>query len=391
MSLYSQRGVSAQKEEVHAATKGLDQGLYPNAFCKIYPDYLCGDADWVNLMHADGAGTKSILAYLYWKETGDLSVWKGIAEDAIVMNLDDLLCVGIHDRLLFSSTIDRNKNLIPGEVLQTIIEGSQAFFDRMRSFGVHITYMGGETADVGDVVRTIAVNGTMTSRWPKKQLITNEKIQPGDLIVGLAGFGQAAYETEYNSGIASNGLTSARHDALHKTYAARYPESFDNSLQEEVVYIGPHQLTDEINDAGTMRSVGKLLLSPTRSFAPVMKEILTSHFDAIHGLIHCSGGGQTKCLKYVPENVRIIKDKLFEPPVIFNILQKASGADDREMFQVFNMGTRLEMYTDEKNADQLISVARQFGVEAQIIGRVEAADKKELTIRQSGKMDLLYS
>ena len=391
MSLYSQRGVSAQKEEVHAATKGLDQGLYPNAFCKIYPDYLCGDADWVNLMHADGAGTKSILAYLYWKETGDLSVWKGIAEDAIVMNLDDLLCVGIHDRLLFSSTIDRNKNLIPGEVLQAIIEGSQAFFDRMRSFGVHITYMGGETADVGDVVRTIAVNGTMTSRWPKKQLITNEKIQPGDLIVGLAGFGQAAYETGYNSGIASNGLTSARHDALHKTYAARYPESFDNALPEEVVYIGPHQLTDEINDEGTMRSVGKLLLSPTRSFAPVMKEILTSHFDAIHGLIHCSGGGQTKCLKYVPENVRIIKDKLFEPPVIFNILQKASGADDREMYQVFNMGTRLEMYTDEKNADQLISVARQFGVEAQIIGRVEAADKKELTIRQSGKMDLLYS
>lgn len=390
MSLYSQRGVSAQKEEVHAATKGLDQGLYPNAFCKIYPDYLCGDADWVNLMHADGAGTKSILAYLYWKETGDLSVWKGIAEDAIVMNLDDLLCVGIHDRLLFSSTIDRNKNLIPGEVLQTIIEGSQAFFDRMRSFGVHITYMGGETADVGDVVRTIAVNGTMTSRWPKKQLITNEKIQPGDLIVGLAGFGQAAYETEYNSGIASNGLTSARHDALHKTYAARYPESFDNSLQEEVVYIGPHQLTDEINDAGTMRSVGKLLLSPTRSFAPVMKEILTSHFDAIHGLIHCSGGGQTKCLKYVPENVRIIKDKLFEPPVIFNILQKASGADDREMYQVFNMGTRLEMYTDEKNADQLISVARQFGVDARIVGRVEAATKKELSIQLPGKAELLY-
>lgn len=390
MSLYSQRGVSAQKEEVHAATKGLDQGLYPNAFCKIYPDYLCGDADWVNLMHADGAGTKSILAYLYWKETGDLSVWKGIAEDAIVMNLDDLLCVGIHDRLLFSSTIDRNKNLIPGEVLQAIIEGSQAFFDRMRSFGVHITYMGGETADVGDVVRTIAVNGTMTSRWPKKQLITNEKIQPGDLIVGLAGFGQAAYETEYNSGIASNGLTSARHDALHKTYAARYPESFDNSLQEEVVYIGPHQLTDEINDAGTMRSVGKLLLSPTRSFAPVMKEILTSHFDAIHGLIHCSGGGQTKCLKYVPENVRIIKDKLFEPPVIFNILQKASGADDREMYQVFNMGTRLEMYTDEKNADQLISVARQFGVDARIVGRVEAATKKELSIQLPGKAELLY-
>ena len=390
MSLYSQRGVSAQKEEVHAATKSLDQGLFPNAFCKIYPDFLCGDADWVNLMHADGAGTKSILAYLYWKETGDISVWKGIAEDAIVMNLDDLLCVGIHDRLLFSSTIDRNKNLIPGEVLQTIIEGSQAFFERMQGFGVHITYMGGETADVGDVVRSIAVNGTMTSRWPKNKLVTNEKIRPGDVIVGLAGFGQAAYETSYNSGIASNGLTSARHDALHKTYAARYPESFDNALPEEVVYIGPHQLTDEINDAGTMRSVGKLLLSPTRTFAPVMKEILTSHFEAVHGLIHCSGGGQTKCLKYVPDQVRIIKDHLFEPPVIFNILQQASGADDREMYQVFNMGTRLEIYTDEKSAVQLISIAQQFGVDARIVGRVEAATKKELSIELPGKSALQY-
>jgi len=375
---------------VHAATKSLDQGLFPNAFCKIYPDFLCGDADWVNLMHADGAGTKSILAYLYWKETGDISVWKGIAEDAIVMNLDDLLCVGIHDRLLFSSTIDRNKNLIPGEVLQTIIEGSQAFFEKMRGFGVHITYMGGETADVGDVVRSIAVNGTMTSRWPKNKLVTNEKIRPGDVIVGLAGFGQAAYETSYNSGIASNGLTSARHDALHKTYAARYPESFDNALPEEVVYIGPHQLTDEINDAGTMRSVGKLLLSPTRTFAPVMKEILTSHFEAVHGLIHCSGGGQTKCLKYVPDQVRIIKDHLFEPPVIFNILQQASGADDREMYQVFNMGTRLEIYTDEKSAVQLISIAQQFGVDARIVGRVEAATKKELSIELPGKSALQY-
>jgi phosphoribosylformylglycinamidine cyclo-ligase len=341
-------------------------------------------------MHADGAGTKSILAYLYWKETGDISVWKGIAEDAIVMNLDDLLCVGIHDRLLFSSTIDRNKNLIPGEVLQTIIEGSQAFFEKMRGFGVHITYMGGETADVGDVVRSIAVNGTMTSRWPKNKLVTNEKIRPGDVIVGLAGFGQAAYETSYNSGIASNGLTSARHDALHKTYAARYPESFDNALPEEVVYIGPHQLTDEINDAGTMRSVGKLLLSPTRTFAPVMKEILTSHFEAVHGLIHCSGGGQTKCLKYVPDQVRIIKDHLFEPPVIFNILQQASGADDREMYQVFNMGTRLEIYTDEKSAVQLISIAQQFGVDARIVGRVEAATKKELSIELPGKSALQY-
>lgn len=381
MSLYNKRGVSAQKEEVHAATRNLDKGLYPKAFCKIYPDVLCGDENWVNLMHADGAGTKSILAYLYWKETGDLSVWKGIAEDAIVMNLDDLLCVGIHDRLIFSSTIDRNKQLIPAAVLQEIIEGSQSFFDRMRTMGVDITYMGGETADVGDVVRTIAVNGTMTSRWPKNKLITNEKISPGNVIVGLAGFGQAHYETEYNSGIASNGLTSARHDALHKTYAARYPESFDNALQEEVVYIGPHQLTDEVKDGETMRSIGKLLLSPTRTFAPVMKEILTSHFEAVNGLIHCSGGGQTKCLKYVPDQVRIIKDQLFQPPVIFSILQKASGADDREMYQVFNMGTRLEIYTNEKDADALMKVAKSYGVEARVIGRVEASVQKELVIK----------
>lgn len=390
MSLYSKRGVSAQKEEVHAATRHLDKGLYPKAFCKIYPDVLCGDDAWVNLMHADGAGTKSILAYLYWKETGDLNVWRGIAEDAIVMNLDDLLCVGIHDQLLFSSTIDRNKQLIPAEVLQAIIEGSQSFFERMREMGVHITYMGGETADVGDVVRTIAVNGTMTSRWPKSKLVTNEKIKAGNVIVGLAGFGQAVYENEYNSGIASNGLTSARHDALHKTYAARYPESFDNSLQEEVVYIGPHQLTDEINDGGTIRSIGKLLLSPTRTFAPVMKEILTHHLDAVHGLIHCSGGGQTKCLKYVPDDVRIIKDNLFETPIIFRLLQQASGADDREMYQVFNMGTRLEIYTDEQHADQLIAIARQFGVDARVIGRVEAAAQKELCIRNVNG-DLLFS
>lgn len=380
MSLYSKRGVSAQKEEVHAATKNLDKGLYPKAFCKIYPDVLCGDDAWVNVMHADGAGTKSILAYLYWKETGDLSVWKGIAQDAIVMNLDDLLCVGICDKLIFSSTIDRNKNVIPAEVLQVVIEGSQAFFDSMKEFGVNITYMGGETADVGDVVRTIAVNGTMTARWPKEKLITNEKIRPGDVIVGLAGFGQANYEQEYNSGIASNGLTSARHDALHKTYAARYPESFDNSLQEEVVYIGPHQVTDEVEDGGALRSVGKLLLSPTRTFAPVLKELLENHFDAIHGLIHCSGGGQTKCLKYVPENVRIIKDNLFDPPVIFQLIQNASKADDREMYQVFNMGTRLEIYTNEKDAEKIISVSKSYGVDARVIGRVEESTKKELFI-----------
>lgn len=381
MSLYSKRGVSAQKEEVHAATKNLDKGLYANAFCKIYPDVLCGDNDWVNLMHADGAGTKSILAYLYWKETGDVSVWKGIAQDAIVMNLDDLLCVGIYDQLLFSSTIDRNKNVIPAEVLEAVINGTQAFFDTMKGFGVNITFMGGETADVGDVVRSIAVNGTMAARWPKRKLITNEKIKAGDVIVGLAGFGKANYETEYNSGLASNGLTSARHDVLHKTYGARFPESYDTSLDESVVYIGPHRMTDEVKDGDTTYEVGKLLLSPTRTFAPVMKALLENHFEAIHGLIHCSGGGQTKCMKYIPENVRIIKDNLFTPPIIFNIIQAASKSDDREMYQVFNMGTRLEIYTNEKDAEAIISVSKSFGVDAQVIGRVEASEKKELIIK----------
>ncbi|MBL7746355.1 MAG: phosphoribosylformylglycinamidine cyclo-ligase [Chitinophagaceae bacterium] len=381
MSLYSKRGVSAQKEEVHAATKNLDKGLYANAFCKIYPDVLCGDADWVNVMHADGAGTKSILAYLYWKETGDASVWKGIAQDAIVMNLDDLLCVGIYDNLLFSSTIDRNKNVIPAEVLEAVINGTQDFFNTMKEFGVHIHFMGGETADVGDVVRTIAVNGTMTARWPKEKLVTNEKIQAGDVIVGLAGFGQANYETAYNSGLASNGLTSARHDVLHKTYGARFPESYDTSLDESVVYIGPHRLTDNVTDGNLSTTIGQLLLSPTRTFAPVMKPLLEDHFEAIHGLIHCSGGGQTKCLKYVPENVRIVKDNLFEPPVIFKLIQEASQSDDREMYQVFNMGTRLEIYTTEGDAAKIIGVSKSFGVGAQVIGRVEASDKKELVIK----------
>lgn len=389
MSLYSKRGVSAQKEEVHAATKHLNQGLYPKAFCKIYADVLCGDDQWVNVMHADGAGTKSILAYLYWKETGDTSVWKGIAQDAIVMNLDDLLCVGIYDNLLFSSTIDRNKNLIPAEVLEAVINGTQEFFDAMKGFGVNITFMGGETADVGDVVRTMAVNGTMTARWPKAKLITNEKIKAGNVIVGLAGFGRANYETAYNSGLASNGLTSARHDVLHKTYGARFPESYDNSLDEQVVYIGPHKITDEIIDGNRSTTIGQLLLSPTRTFAPVMKELLENHFDAIHGLIHCSGGGQTKCLKYVPENLRIIKDNLFEPPIIFKIIQQASKSDDREMYQVFNMGTRLEIYTNEKDAASIIGIAKGFGVEAQVIGRVDAGEKKELVIKTSAN-ELIY-
>jgi phosphoribosylformylglycinamidine cyclo-ligase len=393
MSLYSKRGVSAQKEEVHAATKNLDKGLYPNAFCKIYPDVLCGDDAWVNVMHADGAGTKSILAYLYWKETGDVSIWKGIAQDAIVMNLDDLLCVGIYDQLIFSSTIDRNKNVIPADVLQAIIEGSQEFFDTLKKFGVNITYMGGETADVGDVVRTIAVNGTMTARWPKNKLITNESIEPGNVIVGLAGFGKADYESSYNSGIASNGLTSARHDILSKFYAENFKESYDNSLDNDVVYIGKNRMTDEIsftsNQQPTTSNIGKLILSPTRTFAPILKEILENHFDAVHGLIHCSGGGQTKCMKYMPDNVRIVKDNLFEPPVIFNLIQQSSGADNREMYQVFNMGTRLEIYTNEKDADKLVSISKSFGVDAQVIGRVEESEKQELVIT-AGNDQLIF-
>ncbi|MET0637638.1 MAG: AIR synthase related protein [Chitinophagaceae bacterium] len=380
MSLYSKRGVSAQKEEVHQATKSLDKGLYANAFCKVYPDVLSGNPDWVNIMHADGAGTKSILAYLYWKETGDLSVWKGIAQDAIVMNLDDLLCVGIFDQLIFSSTIDRNKHIIPAEVLEAIITGSQEFFDTMKSFGVNITYMGGETADVGDVVRTIAVNGTMTARWPKDRLVTNDLIRPGQVIVGLCGYGQANYETANNSSIASNGLTSARHDILSGKYAAGYPESYNNSLDPSVVYIGKHNLTDTVDAPYGKTTIGQLLLSPTRTFAPIMKVILEKHFNQVYGLIHCSGGGQTKCLKYLPGNMRVVKDSLFTPPVIFDLIRESSGADDREMYQVFNMGTRMEIYTDHSAAEQIIAIAAGFGVEAKVIGRVEEADKKELLI-----------
>jgi phosphoribosylformylglycinamidine cyclo-ligase len=387
MSLYTKRGVSAQKEEVHAATKNIDKGLYPKAFCKIYKDILGNDEQWVNVMHADGAGTKSILAYLYWKETGDISVWKGIAQDAIVMNLDDLLCVGIYDNILFSSSIDRNKNLIPGEVLQAIIEGTQEFFDNLQSNGIDIAFLGGETADVGDVVRTIAVNGTMAARWQKERIITNEKIQPGNVIVGLASFGQSVYEEEYNSGIGSNGLTSARHDVISKYYKENFPESFDNSLSEEVVYIGKHRLTDEVavrcRNKETKTNIGKLILSPTRTFAPVIKNILEEHFDKINGLIHCSGGGQTKCMKYVPDNVHIVKDNLFNAPEIFQIIQQSSGADDKEMYQVFNMGCRMEIYSDEKNADQLISIARGFDIDAQLIGKVEKSTGKSLSIKTS--------
>jgi phosphoribosylformylglycinamidine cyclo-ligase len=391
MSLYAQRGVSAQKEEVHQATEKLDKGLYPNAFCKIYPDYLGGDKAWVNLMHADGAGTKSILAYLYWKETGDLSVWKGIARDAIAMNLDDLLCVGIHDNFLFSSTIDRNKKNIPGEILEAIINGSQEFFDELKTFGVGVQYLGGETADVGDVVRTIAVNGTMAARWPKDQLVTNDRIGAGDVIVGFASYGKATYETDYNSGIGSNGLTSARHDILHKTYGARFHESYDTTLDEHVVYIGPHLVTDKIAVPATSIStdIGHLLLSPTRTYAPLLKQLLTEQFDKIHGLIHCSGGGQTKCMKYLPGNFKVIKDNLFEPPLIFKLIQQASGSDSREMYQVFNMGHRLEVFTDAAAAENMIQAAGKLGIEGKIVGRVEAADQKSLVLKV-GDEQIIY-
>ena len=393
MSLYNKRGVSAQKEEVHAATKNLDQGLFPNAFCKIYPDYLGNDDNWVNVMHADGAGTKSILAYLYWKETGDISVWKGIAQDAIVMNLDDLLCVGIYDNIVFNSTIDRNKHLIPGEVLSQIINGSQELFDTLKSFGVNIHYLGGETADVGDVVRTVAVNGTMTCRWPKDKIISNDKIQPGDVIVGLASYGQAKYETTYNSGIGSNGLTSARHDALSKFYAENYKESYDSNLLPEVVYIGKSRLSDPVNVQYSMLnpqlSIGKLLLSPTRTYAPVLKELLQNHFNKIHGLIHCSGGGQTKCMKYLPGDFKIVKDNLFAVPPVFQIIKDNSGSSWKEMYEVFNMGCRLEIYCNEADAALMIDTAKSFEIDAQVIGRVEEFSKKELLIK-ANEEEIIY-
>jgi phosphoribosylformylglycinamidine cyclo-ligase len=393
MSLYNKRGVSAQKEEVHAATKNLDQGLYPNAFCKIYPDYLGNDDSWVNVMHADGAGTKSILAYLYWKETGDIAVWKGIAQDAIVMNLDDLLCVGIYDNIVFNSTIDRNKHLIPGEVLSQVINGSQELFDTLKGFGVNIHYLGGETADVGDVVRTVAVNGTMTCRWPKNKIISNDKIQAGDVIVGLASYGQAKYETAYNSGIGSNGLTSARHDALSKFYAENFKESYDNNLADEVVYIGKNKLSDPVNAQYSMLnvqySIGELLLSPTRTYAPVLKELLQNHFDKIHGLIHCSGGGQTKCMKYLPGNFRIVKDNLFAVPPVFQIIKNNSGSSWKEMYEVFNMGCRLEIYCSLNDAALMIETAQSFGIDAQVIGRVEESEKKVLLIKAEGE-DIWY-
>ncbi|HLU17660.1 MAG TPA: AIR synthase-related protein [Edaphocola sp.] len=374
---YALRGVSAQKEEVHKAVASLDKGLFPKAFCKIYPDYWANDPEYCNIMHADGAGTKSILAYMYWKETGDLSVWKGIAIDSIVMNIDDMLCVGAVGPFTYSSTIGRNKHLIPGEVIAAVINGSQEFFDTLKQYGVDVHFMGGETADVGDVVRTIIVDGTMACRMPRKKIVTTDNIKPGDVIVSFASFGQAVYEDSYNSGIGSNGLTSARHELLHHDYASKYPESVDPNLPKEVVYNGSYHLTDATE---TPLDAGKMILSPTRTYAPLLLKILNKHFDRINGIIHCSGGGQTKCMHYMPEGLRIVKNNLIAAPPIFRMIQKAAGTDWREMYQVFNMGMRLEIFTDEATAKDLVAIAAEFGIEAQISGRVEAAPKNELII-----------
>jgi len=378
---YSQRGVSAAKEDVHNAIKNIDKGLFPKAFCKVVPDFLGNDAEYCNIMHADGAGTKSSLAYLYWRETGDLSVWKGIAQDAIVMNLDDLLCVGASDNILISSTIGRNKNLISGEVIATIIEGTEEFLALMRSFGIHIYSTGGETADVGDLVRTVIVDSTVTARMKRNEVIPNDNIQAGDVIVGLASSGKATYESEYNGGMGSNGLTSARHDVFANYLAQKYPESYDNQIPQDLVYAGNRSLTELIDIQGFEKiTAGKLVLSPTRTYAPVIREILENHRTAIHGLIHCSGGGQTKILHFVDE-LHIIKDNLFTLPPLFQMIQAESKTDWREMYHVFNCGHRLEIYTDEKTAEKLIPIAQKYKIEAQIIGRVEASEAKKLTIK----------
>lgn len=389
MSLYHQRGVSAQKEEVHAAIRNLSKGIFPHAFCQLFPDFSAGDPQYVNVMHADGAGTKSILAYLYWKETGDLSVWKGIAQDAIIMNLDDLLCAGIYDNILFSSTIDRNKGLIPGEVLEAIIEGSRELFEKLKLHGINIQYLGGETADVGDVVRTIAVNGTMAARWPAKKVISNEKISAGDVILGFDSFGRATYETEYNSGIGSNGLTSARHDLLSSYYRA-FKETYDPALNDQVSYIGKYRLTDTVQIEGDTHSIGKLILSPTRTYAPFVKALLSDSFEKVHGMIHCSGGGQTKCMKYLPGSFRIIKDNMVPPPPIFKLIGDAGSNDEKEMYQVFNMGSRLEIFCAGQDADSILRLAEGFGINGRITGRVEPSANKELILR-TGYSEITYS
>ncbi|PIY10314.1 MAG: phosphoribosylformylglycinamidine cyclo-ligase [Flexibacter sp. CG_4_10_14_3_um_filter_32_15] len=385
-SRYAQRGVSSQKEDVHAAIKSVDKGIFPKAFCKIIPDILGGDEEYCNIMHADGAGTKSSLAYLYWKETGDLSVWKGIAQDAVIMNIDDLICVGATDNILLSSTIGRNKNLITGEVIAKIINGTEELVENLRQQGITIFSTGGETADVGDLVRTIIVDSTVTARMKRSEVISTDKISEGDVIVGLESFGQATYESEYNGGMGSNGLTSARHDVLTKKYAEKYPESFDNAVPSELVYSGSRSLTDmyEKLPKDIKTDIGKLILSPTRTYAPVVKEILSKIREHVHGMIHCSGGAQTKILHFVDnsQNLHIIKDNLFETPPLFELIQSESKTDWKEMYQVFNMGHRLEIYLPKEHAQTVIDISKSFGIDAKIIGKVEKnkEEGKKLTI-----------
>ncbi len=374
---YNLRGVSAGKEEVHNAIKNVDKGLFPQAFCKIVPDFLTGDPDYCVVMHADGAGTKSSLAYMYWKETGDVSVWKGIAQDALIMNIDDLLCVGATENILLSSTIGRNKNLITGEVIAAIINGTEELLATLREQGIGIHSTGGETADVGDLVRTIIVDSTVVCRMKRSDVISNHTIQAGDVVVGLASFGQATYEDAYNGGMGSNGLTSARHDVFSKVLAEKYPESFDAAVPSELVYSGSKGLTDEVD--GVPLNAGQLVLSPTRTYAPVIKAILDKHRSEVHGMVHCSGGAQTKVLHFV-ENVHIIKDNLFPIPPLFNMIQEESGTDWKEMYKVFNMGHRMEIYIAPENAQAIIDISKSFGIDAQIIGRVEAHDGKQVTI-----------
>lgn len=374
---YNLRGVSAGKEDVHNAIKNVDKGLFPQAFCKIVPDYLSGDENYCIVMHADGAGTKSSLAYMYWKKTGDISVWKGIAQDALIMNIDDLLCVGATDKILLSSTIGRNKNLVPGEVISAIINGTEELLETLREQGIGIYSTGGETADVGDLVRTIIVDSTVVCRMKREDVISNHTIQPGDVIVGLASFGQATYETEYNGGMGSNGLTSARHDVFNKTLATDFPESFDPNVPADLVYSGTKSLTDAVE--GSPIDAGKLVLSPTRTYAPVIKQILDKHRSAIHGMVHCSGGAQTKVLHFV-DNVHIVKDNLFPIPPLFKLIQEESGTDWKEMYKVFNMGHRMEVYVSPEIADSIIEISKSFNIDAQIVGRVEANNGKKLTI-----------
>ncbi len=377
-SRYNLRGVSATKDEVHSAIKNIDKGLFPKAFCKIVPDFLSGSDEHCIVMHADGAGTKSSLAYAYWKETGDISVWKGIAQDAVVMNTDDLLCVGATDNILLSSTIGRNKNLIPGEVISAIINGTEEVLHMLRNNGIGIYSTGGETADVGDLVRTLIVDSTVVCRMKRCEIIDNKNIQAGDVIVGLASYGQASYEKEYNGGMGSNGLTSARHDVFAKYLAEKYPETYDNAVPKDLVYSGKVKLTDYV--AGTPLNAGKLVLSPTRTYAPIIKEVLNNYRAQIHGMVHCSGGGQTKVLHFI-DNAHVIKDNLFELPPLFKLIQEQSGTDWKEMYQVFNMGHRMELYVPETIANNIIAISQKFNVEAQIIGRVEKANEKKLTIR----------